>query len=72
MEPHVEPLVWWLVGDDVDLVDDTGHVVGPLDTEGLMLDGIDTDALLGPDGWLDALAGAWATVTARAARPRTW
>ena len=63
MHPHLDPLGWWLIGADVDLVDDAGHVVGPLETDGLMLEGRDTDVVLGPDGWLDKLAGGWATVT---------
>jgi hypothetical protein len=63
MHPHLDPLGWWLIGDDVDLVDDAGHVVGPLDTDGLMLDRGDTDVVLGPQGWLDDLAGGWASVT---------
>jgi hypothetical protein len=63
MHPHLDPLGWWLIGDDVDLVDDAGKVVGPLGTDGLMLDDVDTDVVLGPAGWLDDLAGGWATVT---------
>ena len=62
-EPYLCPLSWWLVGDDVSLVDDAGDVIGPLETDGLMLDGRDTDVVFGPDGWLDDLAGGWATVT---------
>jgi SEC-C motif len=62
-QPFLTPLSWWLVGDDVSLVDDAGNVIGPLETDGLMLDGRDTDVVFGPGGWLDNLAGGWATVT---------
>lgn len=61
--PHLTPLGWWLIGGDVALVDADGAVIGTIETDGLMLDGRDTDVVIGPDGWLDGLAGAWATVS---------
>lgn len=63
MHPHLAPLGWWLVGCDVNLVDPSGAALGPLDTDGIWLDDRDTDVVLGPDGWLDGLAGGWASVT---------
>ena len=62
MHPHLSPLGWWLIGDDVDLVDESGETVGSLDTDGIWLDDRDTDVVFGPDGWLDELAGGWASV----------
>ena len=42
--PHISPLTWWLVGEEtVELVDESGAVLGDLGADGLMLDGADTD-----------------------------
>jgi hypothetical protein len=60
--PHLSPLTWWLLEDDVPLVDGAGQTLGTLEVDDEWLDGADTDVLLGPDGWLDELAGSWATV----------
>ena len=62
MHPDLSPLGWWLIDDDVELVDGDGQRLGVLETDGWMLDGRDTDVVLGPDGWLDGLAGGWARV----------
>lgn len=62
MHPGLDALGWWLVATDVDLVDDTGQRRGALETDGRMIDGCDTDVVIGPDGWLDALVGHWARV----------
>ena len=59
---HLSVMSWWLVADEVDLVDDAGLVLGPLTTDGIWLDGLDTDVVFGPPGWLDGLAGGWVTV----------
>lgn len=59
---HLEPLSWWLVGDEVPLLDAEGQAVATLETDGLWLDGADTDVVIGPPGWLDGLAGGWVTV----------
>lgn len=61
--PHLDALGWWLIQDDVQLIDAAGNTLGMLDTDGIMLGGSDTDVVIGPDGWLDALAGGWASVT---------
>ena len=57
MHPELSALGWWLIGDDVELVDGDGQRLGVLETDGWMLDGRDTDVVLGPDGWLDGLVG---------------
>src|SRR5918995_6430580 len=62
MHPDLSPLGWWLIGDDVELIDGEGRRLGVLQTDGWMLDDRDTDVVLGPDGWLDGLAGGWARV----------
>lgn len=61
--PHLDALGWWLIQDDLQLIDATGNTAGVLDTDGIMLGGSDTDVVIGPDGWLDALSGGWASVT---------
>ena len=55
VHPHLDPLGWWLIGDEVEILDADGAVLGVHDTDGLMLDGRDTDVLFGPDTWLDSL-----------------
>jgi hypothetical protein len=62
MHPDLSPLGWWLIDDDVELVDGDGQRLGVLETDGWMLDGRDTDVVLGPDGWLDGLVDGWAWV----------
>jgi len=62
MHPALSALGWWLIGGDVDLVDDTGCRLGALETDGWMLEDRDTDVVLGPDGWLDELVGRWVRV----------
>src|SRR4051812_13749502 len=62
MHPELSALGWWLIGDDVELVDGDGHRLGVLETDDWMLDDRDTDVVLGPDGWLDGLVGGWARV----------
>jgi hypothetical protein len=70
MHPALSPIGWWLVGDGADLIDDADAVLGRLTTDGLWLDGVDTDVVCGPTGWLNEVAGGWATftVTNRAVR----
>jgi SEC-C motif/Protein of unknown function (DUF2384) len=62
-QPYLSPMSWWLVGNDVELVDDAGQPIGVLETDGVVLDGSDTDVVIGPEGWLDRAAGGWATVS---------
>jgi hypothetical protein len=63
--PDLSPLGWWLIADGVRLVDTDGRDLGPLTTDGLLLDDLDTDVVFGPDGWLDEIAGGWASVAVR-------
>ncbi len=62
MHPYLSPLGWWLISDEVELLDQSGEQLGTLGTDGLWLEGRDTDVVLGPEGWLRDLAGRWATV----------
>ncbi|MET0145217.1 MAG: SEC-C domain-containing protein [Ilumatobacteraceae bacterium] len=62
MHPALSALGWWLINDDVELVGADGERLGVLETDGWMLDDRDTDVVLGPEGWLDGLAGGWARV----------
>ncbi|MEO6469940.1 MAG: hypothetical protein ABIP21_12645, partial [Acidimicrobiia bacterium] len=60
--PHLAALSWWLIGETVELVDESGAVLGEVETDGRMLDDVDTDVLLGPPGWLDGLGDRWTSV----------
>ena len=62
MHPELSALGWWLIGDDVELVDGDEQQLGVLETDGWMLDDRDTDVVLGPEGWLDGLIDRWARV----------
>ena len=62
-DPHLGPLSWWLIAGDVDMVDEAGRRIGLIETDGIMLDGADTDVILVPAGSLDGLADGWATVS---------
>ena len=44
-----------MIGEEVEILGADGAVLGVHDTDGLMLDGLDTDVLFGPDSWLDSL-----------------
>jgi hypothetical protein len=61
-DPQLSALSWWLIGADVALVDASGSVIGNVETDAFMIDDRDTDVILGPEGWLDGLAGGWASV----------
>jgi hypothetical protein len=63
MHPYLSPIGWWLVSGEVRLLDAAGISLGPLETDGIWLDGRDTDVVVGPAGWLEELAGRWATVS---------
>jgi hypothetical protein len=55
-------LTWWLLADEVSLVDDEGNELGVLEVDGIDVDGVDTDVVFGPTGWLESLAGGLASV----------
>ncbi|MDB9845564.1 hypothetical protein OAC41_02200 [Acidimicrobiales bacterium] len=59
MYPALEAIGWWIVGGPVDLYDESGEPVGPIESDGWLIDGVDTDVVLGPDGWLHGFAGSW-------------
>ena len=60
--PGLTAMGWWLIGDDVELVDASCERRGVLETDGWLLDGKDIDVVIGPDGWLDDLLGRWVSV----------
>ena len=70
LPPNVASLTalgWWLIGES--RAPRRRHdPLGVLETDGWMLDGRDTDVVLGPAGWLDGLHGSWATLRSSAAR----
>jgi hypothetical protein len=65
---QLDPMAWWLTGDDVRVVDATGAPLGVLTTKEVALDDpvtgaiVSADVAYGPDGWLDEVAGGWASV----------
>lgn len=62
MLPQLSPLIWWMIEEDLDLLDASGAVVGELTVDDVWLDDRDLDVVRGPHGWLDDLAGGWASV----------
>lgn len=59
MYPALEAIGWWIVDGPVDLYDEAGEPIGAIESDGWLIDGVDTDVVLGPDGWLDGFAGSW-------------
>ncbi len=55
-------LIWWLIVDEVSLIDDEGGELGLLEVDGIDVDGADTDVLFGPAGWLEPFAGRLAII----------
>jgi hypothetical protein len=51
-EPHLGVMTWWLLGDDVELVDEGGAARGVLHVDSIWADGVDIDVVIGPEGWL--------------------
>ena len=68
--PSLTPLVWWLIEADVQLVGGDGRVLGALSTDGIALDGQDTDVVYGPAGWLNEYSGAWVAAHVKGATIR--
>ena len=68
--PWFDVFSWWLIGSDdiggVELLDRSGEPLGRIDTDGLMIDGVDTDVIVGPGGWLDPHVGRWMALRADA------
>jgi len=48
MHPALSPLGWWLISSGAELVDDAGDHIGDVSTDGIWLDGRDTDVVIGP------------------------
>ena len=62
MHPDLSALGWWLIGDDVELVDGDGQRTRRAGDGRLDAGRPRHDVVLGPDGWLDGLLGGWARV----------
>ncbi|MCZ7631774.1 MAG: SEC-C domain-containing protein [Microthrixaceae bacterium] len=43
----------------MDLFDEAGEWIGVVESDGWLIDGVDTDVVLGPEGWLEDFAGSW-------------
>jgi len=65
MHPAVEAISWWLIQSPVDLFDEAGKSIGQIQGDGWMIDGVDTDVIVGPDGWLDDVADSWIALRVR-------
>jgi hypothetical protein len=52
VHPNLDPFGWWLVHQGIDLADADGSVVAPLQSDAIWDDGVDTDIMVGPPGWL--------------------
>lgn len=65
LDPDLPVLAWWPIMEGAALRDAAGSEVGVLDVEPVVRDGAECDCLVGPPGWLDGLAGRWATLTVR-------
>jgi hypothetical protein len=44
---------WWLVECPVDVFDETGERIGAIESDGWLIDDVDTDVVVGPEGWLE-------------------
>lgn len=62
-QPHLGVIGWWLIDSETPAYDADGRLLGTLETDGVLLDGVDTDIITCEPGWLDAVAGGWAAVT---------
>jgi len=69
VEDRLDPIVWWLIGNgETPLEDSTGEYIGTLTVETVLRDRNETDALVGPPGWLNALGGTRVALTLRHGR----
>ena len=59
MHPALEAIGWWIVAGPVDLFDEAGERIGAIESDGWLIDGVDTDVVVGPDGWIEEVAGSW-------------
>ncbi len=63
VEPHLSVLAWWLIFHPVDVIDERGQNIGPVECTDHQSDERDIDVLQGPPGWLEPYAGKWVSVT---------
>lgn len=59
LHPALDAIGWWIVDGPVDLFDEAGEWIGVVESDGWLIDGVDTDVVLGPEGWLEDFAGSW-------------
>lgn len=62
VEPHLSVLAWWLIFHPVDVIDERGENIGPVECTDHQTDERDIDVLQGPPGWLEPYAGKWVSV----------
>ncbi len=65
MYPTLDVIGWWLVECPVDLFDETGERIGAVESDGWLIDDVDTDVLVGPEGWLNQFADSWVAFRVR-------
>jgi len=65
MKPALDVIGWWIVNGPVDVFDESGEPIGAIESDGWLIDDVDTDVVLGPDGWLDAFADSWVAFLVR-------
>ena len=63
--PQLMPITWWLIGDALDFVDASGAVIGSVETDGIDVDGVDTDVVFLPDDWVADADDVWVSVAVR-------
>ena len=65
MKPELDAIGWWIVECAVDVFDESGERIGDIQSDGWMIDDLDTDVVVGPDGWLDAFSDSWVAFRVR-------
>ncbi len=62
MSPALDVIGWWIVDSPVDLYDESGELIGQVETEGRWIDETEIDIVVGPQGWLRHYGDAWIAV----------
>jgi hypothetical protein len=63
--PALDVIGWWLVECPVDVFDESGDRIGAIESDGWLIDDVDTDVVVGPDGWLEQFADSWVAFRVR-------